>query len=95
MYENRQVREVGQLLKCDMEKGLSHGEAAGRLKQYGKNALKEQKQKTKFALFMEQLRGDRHIPVFGGDGGCHDYCGGHRGECLCRGDSGREGQKGD
>ena len=23
MYENRQVREVGQLLKCDMEKGLS------------------------------------------------------------------------
>ena len=55
MYENRQVREVGQLLKCDMEKGLSHGEAAGRLKQYGKNALKEQKQKTKFALFMEQL----------------------------------------
>ena len=55
MYENRQVREVGQLFKCDAEKGLSHGEAAGRLKQYGRNVLKEQKQKTKLALFMEQL----------------------------------------
>ena len=55
MYENKQVREVGQILKCDTEKGLSRGEAEGRLKQYGENLLKEKKEKTKIALFLEQL----------------------------------------
>lgn len=55
MYENKTVRETGQLLKCNTEKGLSHGEAAIRLGQYGKNQLQEKKEKTKAALFLEQL----------------------------------------
>ena len=55
MYENKKVREVGQILQCDTEKGLSNAEAAGRQKQYGKNLLKEQKEKTKIVLFLEQL----------------------------------------
>lgn len=55
MYENKQFREVGQILKCDTEKGLSLMEAERRLKQYGYNRLKEQKEKTKIALFLEQL----------------------------------------
>ena len=55
MYENKKVREVGQILQCDTEKGLSNAEVAGRQKQYGKNLLKEQKEKTKIVLFLEQL----------------------------------------
>lgn len=55
MYENKPVREVGQYFKCDMEKGLGSAEAAGRLKQYGRNVLKEKKEKTKIGLFLEQL----------------------------------------
>lgn len=55
MYENKQVREVGQILQCDTEKGLSNAEAAERRKQYGQNLLKEQKEKTKIVLFLEQL----------------------------------------
>lgn len=55
MYENKPVREVGQYFKCDTEKGLGNAEAAGRLKKYGKNVLKEKKEKTKIALFLEQL----------------------------------------
>ena len=55
MYENKPVREVGQYFKCDTEKGLGSAEAAGRLKQYGKNVLKEKKEKTKLTLFLEQL----------------------------------------
>lgn len=55
MYENKSVRETGQILQCDIEKGLSNAEAAERRKQYGPNILKEQKEKTKIVLFLEQL----------------------------------------
>lgn len=55
MYEGKRVREVGQIFKCDMEKGLSSAEASGRLKQYGKNLLQEKKNKGRIALFLEQL----------------------------------------
>ncbi|MCI6553832.1 MAG: cation-translocating P-type ATPase [Lachnospiraceae bacterium] len=55
MYESKRVREVGQIFKCDMERGLSSEEASGRLKQYGSNLLKEKRDKTKVALFLEQL----------------------------------------
>lgn len=55
MYENQQIREVGRTLKCDVEKGLSNMEASMRLTKYGKNQLKEKKEKSQFALFMEQL----------------------------------------
>lgn len=55
MYENKTVRETGQLLKSDVEKGLGSAEAAVRLSQYGKNHLKEKKEKSKIALFLEQL----------------------------------------
>lgn len=55
MYENKHAREVGQILKCDTEKGLSNAEAEARRKEYGENLLKEQKEKTKVALFLEQL----------------------------------------
>lgn len=55
MYENKQIRETGQLLKSNTEKGLSSAEAASRLSQYGRNKLKEKKEKTKLVLFLEQL----------------------------------------
>ena len=55
MYEQKKVREVGQLLKCDIQKGLSVAEASGRLEQYGKNILQEKKEKSQVALFLEQL----------------------------------------
>lgn len=55
MYESKPVREVGQYFKCDTEKGIGNAEAAVRLKQYGKNVLKEKKEKTKLALFLQQL----------------------------------------
>ena len=55
MYENKSIRETGQLLKSDTERGLNNAEAAGRLLQYGKNKLKEKKEKTKIVLFLEQL----------------------------------------
>ena len=55
MYEDKQIREVEQILKCNMEKGLGNMEAEGRRKKYGENLLKEQKAKTKAALFLEQL----------------------------------------
>ncbi len=55
MYENQQVREVGRILQCDTEKGLSGAEASARLAKYGKNRLQEKKEKPPFVLFMEQL----------------------------------------
>lgn len=55
MYENQQVREVGRILQCDTEKGLSGAEASARLAKYGKNRLQEKKEKSQFMLFMEQL----------------------------------------
>lgn len=55
MYENKQIRETGQILKSDVEKGLGSVEAAARQAQYGKNKLREKKEKTKLALFLEQL----------------------------------------
>lgn len=55
MYENKQIREVVRILECDGEKGLSQGEAADRLKQYGRNVLEGKKEKSKLALFLEQL----------------------------------------
>ena len=55
MYENKSIRETGQILRTDTEKGLNNAEAAGRLSQYGKNRLKEKKEKTKIVLFLEQL----------------------------------------
>lgn len=55
MYENKSIRETGQILKSDTERGLDGAEAASRLSQYGKNKLKEKKEKTKIALFLEQL----------------------------------------
>ncbi len=55
MYESKSIREIERILKSDTEKGLSSGEVAGRLSQYGKNKLKEKKEKTKIALFLEQL----------------------------------------
>lgn len=55
MYENKTVRETEQMLKGNAEKGLSQKEAAMRLGQYGKNQLQEKKEKSKAALFLEQL----------------------------------------
>lgn len=55
MYENKAVRDVEQLLKCDAEKGLSQTEAQERLKRNGENVLQEKKQKSTAALFLEQL----------------------------------------
>lgn len=55
MYENKSIRETGEVLKSDTERGLSNVEAANRLEQYGKNRLKEKKQKTPIGLFIEQL----------------------------------------
>lgn len=55
MYENKSVRETGQMLKSDVEKGLGGAEAEARLTQYGKNRLKEKKEKSKFVLFLEQM----------------------------------------
>ncbi len=55
MYENKSIRETEQMLRSDTERGLDNAEALSRLSQYGKNRLKEKKEKTKIALFLEQL----------------------------------------
>ncbi len=55
MYENQQIREVGRVLNCDMEKGLDGMEASARLAKYGRNQLREKKEKSQLALFIGQL----------------------------------------
>lgn len=55
MYEKKTVRETKELLKCDIRQGLSKSEAAIRLGRDGKNQLQEKKEKSKAALFLEQL----------------------------------------
>ncbi len=55
MYAELNTAEVIKRLGSDKETGLSVLEADARLKEYGKNQLKEQKKKGVFALFVEQL----------------------------------------
>lgn len=55
MFSEKSIRETCIILKTDQNKGLSGGEAAGRLTEYGRNELKESGKKTALEIFAEQL----------------------------------------
>lgn len=55
MYEQKTIEEVCKQLDTDKKRGLSKGEAEARKQKYGRNELKEGKQKTAFETFLEQL----------------------------------------
>ncbi len=55
MFEQYSVAEAISELKTDGAKGLSGAEAARRLRQYGRNEMKEARKKTAAESFLEQL----------------------------------------
>ena len=55
MFEQLSVQQTSEELKTDARKGLSHGEAAVRLKEDGPNAMREPRKKTVIESFLEQL----------------------------------------
>ena len=55
MYEQKTIEEACRQLNSDKKRGLSKGEAEARRQKYGRNELKEAKQKTVFETFLEQL----------------------------------------
>ena len=55
MYEQKAIEEVCKQLNTDKKRGLDKGEIEARRRQYGRNELKEGKQKTVIETFFEQL----------------------------------------
>ena len=55
MFEQRSVSETISQLKTDGQRGLTIAEAGRRLKQDGKNEMKEARKKTVVESFLEQL----------------------------------------
>lgn len=55
MYEMKSIKELTGLFVCNEKYGLSTDEANKKLKQSGRNELKEGKKKSMAALFLEQL----------------------------------------
>ena len=55
MFEQLSVQQTSEELKTDARKGLSHGDAATRLKEDGPNAMREPRKKTVIESFLEQL----------------------------------------
>ena len=55
MFEQYSVAEAISELKTDGARGLSGTEAARRLRQYGRNEMKEARKKTAAESFLEQL----------------------------------------
>ena len=55
VFEQLSVQQTSEELKTDARKGLSHGDAATRLKEDGPNAMREPRKKTVIESFLEQL----------------------------------------
>ena len=55
MFESKNVHDTCIQLKCDCISGLTEEEASRRSQIYGKNELQEEKKKTLFQSFLEQL----------------------------------------
>ena len=54
-YHNITISDTAEKLKTDIKNGLTNEEARNRLKEYGKNELKEKKKKNIFIKFLEQF----------------------------------------
>lgn len=55
MFERKNVTELTKEFQTNSTAGLTEVEAAARLQQYGKNVLEEEKPRTAFQMFLEQL----------------------------------------
>lgn len=55
VFENKRIEEVIQHFGCHMQKGLTEEEAVKRLRQNGRNEMKEARKKTLLESFFEQL----------------------------------------
>ena len=56
MFEKQSIQETVNKLNSDAVKGLTDGEAFRRLQQNGRNEMRAARKKTKFQLFLEQLK---------------------------------------
>ena len=55
MWETKDINEIQRELKTNLDKGLTKEEVASRLKQYGKNELKDKKKESLFIKFIKQF----------------------------------------
>jgi Ca2+-transporting ATPase len=65
MFEQQKIDEVLEQLKVNSQEGLTATEAKERLEKYGPNAFQEKKPKTKFQMFVSQLRDPMIYILFG------------------------------
>ncbi|MFH1657392.1 MAG: HAD-IC family P-type ATPase [bacterium] len=56
LWHNLAVTKVAEILRTDIEYGLSEEKIAERQKEFGKNKLEEEKPLSSFRMFLEQLR---------------------------------------
>ncbi|HOK34668.1 MAG TPA: cation-transporting P-type ATPase [Candidatus Paceibacterota bacterium] len=54
-WHNLNFKEAAEILKTDIENGLSEKEARNRQKKFGKNKLPEEKPLSGFKIFLEQF----------------------------------------
>ena len=55
MWETKEIREVERNLRTNIKLGLKNEEAQNRLKQYGKNEIKDKKKESFFIKFIKQF----------------------------------------
>ena len=55
MWETKDLREVEKNLKTNISYGITNEEAESRLKQYGKNELKDKKKESFIIKFIKQF----------------------------------------
>ena len=55
LWHNLNFKEAAEILKTDLENGLSEEEASKRQKKFGKNKLPEEKPLSRFKIFLEQF----------------------------------------
>lgn len=55
MWETKEIREVARILKTNTKLGLKDEEVQSRLKQYGKNEIKDKKKENIFIKFLKQF----------------------------------------
>lgn len=65
MFEQQKIDEVLKRLEVNSQEGLTNKEAEERLQKYGPNAFQEKKPKTKFQMFVSQLRDPMIYILFG------------------------------
>lgn len=63
-YEQKSIKESKDILKTDLEMGLTAQEAEERINLYGKNELKEKKKKSWFRIFLEELNNPMIFVLF-------------------------------